>query len=93
LLTTWAPPTAHAATALELYGTFHAMGVVVNLTAGEDSDQDATASVSYRVSGSGAYKPGFPLSRVSGTRFAGSLFWLTPSTAYDVRVTFADPDK
>ena len=96
LLTSWAelgqPPAAQAAAALELYGNFHAMGVVVNLTAGEDPDQDATASVSYRVSGSGAYQPGFPLSRVTSTRFAGSLFWLTPGTAYDVRVTFADPD-
>ncbi len=85
-------PSALAATSLELYGTFHAMGVIVALTAGEDANQNAVASVSYRQSGTGAYQTGFPLTRVDATRFAGSLFWLTPGTAYDVRVTFSDPD-
>jgi len=50
LLATTAPPARRvaAATALELYGTFHALGVVVSLTAGEDANQNATASLSYR---------------------------------------------
>jgi hypothetical protein len=86
-----APPVANAAASLELYGTFQAMGVVVTLGAGDDPDQNAVASVTYRVSGSGAYRPGLPLSRVSSTRFAGSLFWLQAGTSYDVRVTFSDP--
>jgi parallel beta-helix repeat protein len=85
-------PSAHAAASLELYGTFHAMGVVITLGPIDDPDGDATANVEYRVSGSGAYQPGFPLSRISSTRFAGSLFWLAPGTPYDVRVTFSDPD-
>jgi parallel beta-helix repeat protein len=68
------------------------MGVVVSVAAGDDPDRDAVANVAYRVSGSGAYRPGFPLSRVSSTRFVGSLFWLEPGTAYDVRVAFSDPD-
>jgi len=80
-----------AAATLELYGTFHAMGVIVTLAAADDPDQDATASVEYRI-GSEPYHAGFPLSRVSSTRFVGSLFWLEPGTAYDVRVTFSDPD-
>ncbi len=87
-----ASPSARAAAQLELYGTFHAMGVIVTLTGGEDPDRDATASVEYRVGGSGAYRPGLPLSRVADTRFVGSLFWLSPGTTYDVRVTFSDPD-
>ena len=33
-----------------------------------------------------------PLARVCGTRFVGSLFGLSPDAAYDVRVTFSDPD-
>lgn len=86
-----ASPT-HAAAALELYGTFQAMGVVVAVDAADDPDLDATAEVAYRPAGQGAYLPGFPLSRVSDTRFAGSLFWLEPGTAYDVCVTFHDPD-
>ncbi|CAG0926821.1 hypothetical protein TFLX_00218 [Thermoflexales bacterium] len=80
-----------AAASLELYGTFHAIGVIVTIGTGDDPDQDATASVAYRVSG-GSYQPGFPLTRISSTRFVGSLFWLQPGTSYDVRVTFNDPD-
>jgi len=85
-------PPAHAAASLELYSTFHTMGVIVTIAGTDDPDSDATASVTYRLSGSGAYRQGFPLSRVAGTRFVGSLFWLEPGTAYDVRVTFNDPD-
>ncbi len=94
LLAAAAPPAprAQAAAALELFGTFHAMGAIVTLTAAEDPNQNATASLSYRPSGSGAYQAGFPLTRVNTTRFAGSLFWLTPGATYDVRVTFTDPD-
>ena len=89
----WLPmPQVHAAATLELYGTFQAMGVIVTLDAGDDPDLDATAIVEYRASEGGAYREGSPLSRVSGTRFAGSLFWLTPGVGYDVRITFDDPD-
>jgi parallel beta-helix repeat protein len=83
---------AHAAAALELYGTFEAMGVVVTVAAADDPNLNAAAEVAYRAAGQGAYQPGFLLSRISEIRFAGSLFWLEPGTAYDVRVTFHDPD-
>ena len=85
-------PPALAAATLELYGTFHAMGVIVTVAASDDPDGDATVSVEYRVSGSGTYGQGFPLSRVADTRFVGSIFWLEPGSAYDVRVIFSDPD-
>ncbi|HUW14751.1 MAG TPA: hypothetical protein VM537_33840, partial [Anaerolineae bacterium] len=90
-LRVWPAPPARAAASQELYGTFHAMGIIVTLDGSEDPDGDATASVAYRASGSGTYRQGFPLSRVADTRFVGSLFWLEPGTAYDVRVTFSDP--
>ena len=80
-----------AAASIELYGTFHAMGVIVTIAAADDPDRDATTTVVYR-SGSQPYQAGFPLSRVDDTRFVGSLFWLEPGTTYDVRVTFSDPD-
>ena len=48
-------PRAQAAATLELYGTFHAMGVIVTLDAGDDPDLDATTNVEYRAAGSGAY--------------------------------------
>ncbi len=67
------------------------MGVIVTLDSGDDPDEDAVANVEYRSSG-GAYQTGFPLSRVSNTRFTGSLFWLEPGVTYEVRVTFSDPD-
>ena len=86
------PSITRGAAALELYGTFNAMGVTVSLTAGEDPDLDAVASVEYRLSGGGAYKAGFPLTRVAADRFVGSLFWLEPGKIYDVRVSFTDPD-
>jgi hypothetical protein len=89
----WPPaPSAHAGAALELYGTFQSMGIIVTLDAGDDPDLDATASVEYRVSGGSSYRQGFPLSRIGATRLVGSLFWLEPDTAYDVRITFSDPD-
>ncbi|NMC11689.1 MAG: hypothetical protein GYA34_02270 [Chloroflexi bacterium] len=83
--------TESSSAALSLYGTFHAMGVNVNISIAEDPDRDAAANIEYRT-GSNPYQPGFPLSRVSLTRFSGSLFWLSPGTSYDVRVTFSDPD-
>jgi hypothetical protein len=83
----------HAAATLELYGTFHAMGVIVTIDATDDPDGDAASSVAYRIHGSGsAYREGFPLSRVAGTRFVGSLFWLEPGVLYDVKVDFTDAD-
>jgi len=85
------PLAAGAAAGLELYGTFHAMGVIVTIAPTDDPDGNATATVEYRT-GSNLYRAGFPLSRVSGARFVGSLFWLDPATTYDVRVTFSDPD-
>ncbi|MBL7183808.1 MAG: hypothetical protein ISS50_05095, partial [Anaerolineae bacterium] len=83
--------TSTAAASIELYGTFHAMGIIVTIAAADDPDGDATATVEYRT-GSQAYQAGFPLSRMDDTRFVGSLFWLEPGTSYDVRVTLSDPD-
>ena len=86
------PRQARAAAALELYGTFRSMGVIVSISASDDPDNDTLASLEYRQSGSGPYHQGLPLSRVADTRFVGSLFWLEPGTSYDVRVNFDDPD-
>jgi len=71
---------------LELYGTFHAMGVTV--PAG-DAGKDTRASVEYRAAGEGRFRQGFPLARVKD-KFIGSLFWLQPGTTYNVRVTVKD---
>jgi len=84
-------PVLKAAATLELYGTFHAMGVIVNVAASDDPDGDAVATVEYREAG-GVLQQGYPLTRVSATRFVGSLFGLTPGVTYDVLVIFDDPD-
>jgi parallel beta-helix repeat protein len=85
-------PLGSAVGSIELYGTFHAMGVIATIPSGADANNNAVANVEYRVSGAVDYAAGFPLTRVAATRFVGSLFWLAPGTSYDVRVRYADPD-
>jgi hypothetical protein len=82
------PVGAVAAPVLQLYGTIHAMGVIVTLAATDDPAQRAAASVEYRESGMAGWRAGFPLSRVNMQRFVGSLFSLQPGTTYEVRVRF-----
>ncbi|THB78690.1 MAG: hypothetical protein D3926_12405 [Desulfobacteraceae bacterium] len=82
---------AGAVPSLELYGTFHSMGLIATLT-GDDPQSNATARLSYRT-GANDFMEGFPLTRVSQDLFVGSLFMLSPGTVYDVRVTFEDPDS
>ena len=72
------------------YGTIHAGGVVAVVSG--DDDRDATASLEWRLAAGGAFQAAHPLIRVDATRFVGSLFALAPASAYEVRVTLADPD-
>lgn len=67
------PARSGAATVMELYGTFHAMGVIVTLTAGEDPDQDAAATLSCRVAGSGGWNAAYSASTGVQTTLAGVL--------------------
>jgi len=80
-----------AAASLDLYGNFHTLGITVTLDPADDPEGDMAAQVEYRASGSGTFRPGFPLSRVGNPRFIGSLFGLIPGTTYQVRVNFNDP--
>jgi hypothetical protein len=75
---------------LSSYGTFYAGGVVAEVS--DDDDRDASATLDWRLSGSGTFAPAHPLIRIDGSHFVGSLFWLQSGTSYDVRVTVADPD-
>src|SRR5689334_22279202 len=68
--------------------TFNNLGVVVNLSA------PATQSVvRVFVKPAGAptndFREAHPLSRLTATRFAGSVFALTPGTSYDFKLTSA----
>ncbi len=84
----WLPTLA--AVTVESYGNHHSMGVIVTLDGGEDADLSAIATPYYGPSGE-PLREGFPLTRVSATRFVGSLFDLTPGTNYAVEVRFNDP--
>lgn len=86
-----APSGVQANATVDLYGTFNAMGITVSFAETGDPDMDAHVAIEYRT-GVQPYQNGFPLSRISATRFVGSLFWLEPGTDYDVRITFTDPD-
>jgi hypothetical protein len=71
-----------------------------------DVNRNATVEVAYRRRGEATWRSGLPLLRLNGERifaesrvdvvapnmFAGSVLDLLPGTAYDVRLTLADPD-
>ena len=71
-----------------------------------DANRNASVEVAFRKSGESAWRPGLPLLRMGGERiysesrvdvvvpnmFAGSVLDLEPDTAYDVKLTLADPD-
>lgn len=71
------------------YANFHAGGVVV--TTSGDANGNASVALEWRPVG-GAFKAGHGLARIDATHFAGSLFWLSPGTGYEARVTLSDPD-
>jgi hypothetical protein len=86
--------TARAQNAVSLaslsgYGNFHAGGVVAVISG--DANGNASAALEWRPAG-GAFRAAQPLARIDATRFAGSLFGLSPGSAYEARVTLADPD-
>lgn len=79
-----------AAVEMQLYGNHHSLGIIVDMDGGEDADLSAVATPSYGLPGQ-TLREGFPLTRVSATRFVGSLFDLQPGTGYAVQVRFSDP--
>jgi hypothetical protein len=75
---------------LEAHGNFTAAGVVVTIAG--DENRNAAVALESRRSGVPAYAPAHPLVRIDATHFAGSLFWLSSGSTYDVHVTLSDPD-
>jgi DNA-binding winged helix-turn-helix (wHTH) protein len=76
--------------AASAYGTVHAGGVVLEI--GGDANLDATARIEWRRAAESTFHRGHDLVRIDATHMAGSLFWLEPSNAYELRVTASDPD-
>ena len=70
-----------------------------------DSNRNASVAVAYRKKGQGPWKQALPMLRVhnevsdqkygpyrTGNLFAGSVLFLEPATAYEVKFTMSDPD-
>ncbi|MFN7976420.1 MAG: PKD domain-containing protein, partial [Acidobacteriota bacterium] len=69
--------------------TFECVGVVATIFG--DANGNGVANLEVRPTG-GTFVPAHPLTRIDATRFVGSVFFLTPGTGYEVRVTLGDPD-
>ena len=66
---------------MDLYANIETVGVVVNGTS-----LPKTAELFYRKDGETDWHSGHPLMRIDNTRLVGSLFGLTPATAYNIKV-------
>ena len=69
-------------TEIALYPNIETVGVVVNGVA-----LPATAQLMYQQAGETTWRTGHPLRRIDDGRLVGSLFGLSPSTSYSVKVS------
>jgi hypothetical protein len=88
---------------LRHYSTIHSIGVEWDITG--DANHNGTCQAHYRVKGDADWKEALPLFRVdyngwyaekkadrAYNMFAGSVLFLEPGTAYEVKLDLADPD-
>ncbi len=75
---------------LSLYGNLETAGVTATISG--DANRNADIALQWRRVGEADFHAAQPLLRVDATRLVGSLFDLTPGSAYEVRATLADPD-
>lgn len=89
---------------LRITATHHSIGVEWDLAG--DTNHDATCAVSYRVAGKETWLEALPLMRVDYAGWydknnaerpfnmlAGSVMFLQPGAAYEVKLTLTDPDN
>jgi hypothetical protein len=81
---------ASTAGALELYPNLQAVGA--RLSYAGDANANATAHLEWRLQGAPVWQIGVDMTRITNNRWAGSVFWLDPNTAYEVRAVITDPD-
>jgi hypothetical protein len=72
------------------YGNFHTAGVLVTISG--DPQGNAYCNLAYKRAADPTFLPALSFPKIDATHLAGSLFGLSPGTAYDVRVTLVDPD-
>ncbi|HEY40913.1 MAG TPA: hypothetical protein G4O18_03535 [Dehalococcoidia bacterium] len=76
---------------ITLYPTIECIGVISDFTS--DNNQNNSTILEYRQIGTGSWKIAHEMyADRSNNQFRGSIFWLTPDTQYEVRVTYIDPD-
>jgi hypothetical protein len=79
--------------AIRTYSTISSIGIEWDIAG--DADHDAAAAVEFRVAGTSPWRSALPLVRVdynSSNMLAGSILFLSPNAAYEIRLTLADPD-
>lgn len=81
---------ASTAGALDLYPTYECIGV--RLPYAGDANGNATAHIEYQRPGALVWTQGVDMVRITNSRWAGSILWLQPNRAYNVRVVIDDPD-
>ncbi len=75
---------------VEDFGNFHTAGVVIEISG--DDNRNGSVSLEWQPPGGAGFIPAHSAIRIDDTHFVGSLFELTPGTAYAARVTLTDPD-
>ncbi|PYR72210.1 MAG: hypothetical protein DMF86_24275, partial [Acidobacteria bacterium] len=84
---------AATAGAIRTYSTISSIGVEWDIVG--DANHDAAASVEFRVAGAAGWRLALPLVRVDyngANMLAGSILFLSPNAAYEIRLTLTDPD-
>ena len=74
---------------ISVHATFSSAGIQVTVSG--DDNRNASAGMEISEGGS-EFVQAHALSRVAGTRFVGSAFFLESDTAFDVRITLQDAD-
>src|SRR5947207_11188654 len=88
-----AQSTGTAPGAIRTYSTISSIGIEWDIVG--DADHDATAAVEFRVAGTAPWRLALPLVRVDyngANMLAGSILFLSPNAAYEIRLTLTDPD-
>ena len=81
---------ASTAGSLELYPTYQSVGVRLTYTG--DANANASAHLEWRASGAATWTTGVSMTRITASRWAGSVMWLSPDSPYEVRAVIDDPD-
>lgn len=92
----WGTPQAEAVedrttdVAVSTYANYETVSVYGNF-AGDDN-ANGLASFEYKKASSGTWLPGMPMDRIPNEARFAAFFFAEPNAAYDVHVTFNDPD-